>query len=282
MQAQKLYQQLEKDFITAKMHDKWVEYMSDVKDFLSKNFLKREMGLVCDFTEEINKVYTAVFPSKNVLKRIINDEVKEAMLFVHHPMIWDVTQNKIFYNMSSVLLKELKDAKVSIYNLHSPLDNFGEYSTSDTLAASLNLTSIKPFSLYEGGVYGAICKSNSKTLADLKTVVEKSVGHAAKMYPYGDSNIDGKEIAVGAGGGTDINVLRDMLSENVKTLVTGVSTRNNNTKEAHEFAEKNKINIIGATHYSTEKFACIAMVKYFEKLGLPAEFIPEEPLMKDL
>jgi hypothetical protein len=39
---------------------------------------------------------------------------------------------------------------------------------------------------------------------------------------------------------------------------------------------------MGGTHYTTEKPACLAMCDYFQKLGLPAEFIEGEPVMEDL
>jgi len=52
--------------------------------------------------------------------------------------------------------------------------------------------------------------------------------------------------------------------------------------EAHKIAEENGINVLGGTHYSTEKFACIAMVDYFKKLNLPSEFIEDEPVLEDM
>jgi hypothetical protein len=69
MKASQLYKQLEKDFITKNLSDDWAEHMTSVADFLSGNFKKRSMGLVCDFATKINKVYTAVFPSKPVFKK---------------------------------------------------------------------------------------------------------------------------------------------------------------------------------------------------------------------
>jgi len=38
---------------------------------------------------------------------------------------------------------------------------------------------------------------------------------------------------------------------------------------------------LAATHYSTEKFACIAMTEYFTELGLPSEFIEGNNLKND-
>ena len=52
--------------------------------------------------------------------------------------------------------------------------------------------------------------------------------------------------------------------------------------EFHRIARESKINVVGATHYSTEKFACIAMKDYFSKLGVEAEFIEGVPCMEDL
>ena len=50
----------------------------------------------------------------------------------------------------------------------------------------------------------------------------------------------------------------------------------------HELEKNSRINVIGGTHYSSEKFACIEMCKYFNKLGLEAEFIEDEPCFEDM
>src|SRR3989344_8754089 len=92
MKSTQLYNLHEKDFINPKLSDEWVVHMESIADFTSENFKKRSMGLVCDFSKEINQVYTAVFPSNPVLQRILDDETQDAMLFVHHPSTWDITK----------------------------------------------------------------------------------------------------------------------------------------------------------------------------------------------
>lgn len=87
MKASQLYQHLEKDFITPEMSDEWAQYMDSITDFLCDNFKKRSMGLVCDFATQIKKVFTAVFPSSEVMQRILDVGAQDAMLFVHHPSI---------------------------------------------------------------------------------------------------------------------------------------------------------------------------------------------------
>jgi len=145
MKSAELYNHLERDFIFEGLRDDWARYMNDLDGYLSENFKKRSMGLVCDFTDEIKKVYSAVFPSDQVIKKIINDGITDAMLFLHHPSIWDIRRPKPFYQMNEALLEKFRQNRISIYNLHVPLDNFSEYSTSKTLADALGIEIEKPF-----------------------------------------------------------------------------------------------------------------------------------------
>lgn len=283
MKATKLYQHLEKDFITPKMNDDWASYMDSISDFLSENFKKRSMGLVCDFATEINKVYTAVFPSKEVMQKILDDKIQDAMLFVHHPSIWDIRKAPdVFQQMDTDLLQQFKDRRISIYNLHVPLDNFGKYSTSVTLAKALGIKSEKSFAPYLGSMCGVFGKTNLTTTQDLRNKFQKTIGHEVSLYNYGDDEIKNRTVAVVVGGGNDIDILKDIAKAGVNTFITGITVKNKHSKETHDFAEKNKINILGGTHYSTEKFACISMVDYFKKVGLPSEFIEDKPVMEDL
>ena len=283
MKATKLYKHLEKDFITPKMSDEWAQQMDSVSDFLSNNFKKRSMGLVCDFATKINKVYTAVFPSREVMQRILNDKTQDAMLFVHHPSIWDIKKApEVFQQMDRNLLQQFKDRKISIYNLHVPLDNFGEYSTSVTLAKALGIKPEKSFAPYFGALAGVFGKTNLATVQDLKKQFQEAVGHKVSLYNYGDNKVKNKTVAVIAGGGNDIDMLEDIAKAEVNTFVTGITVKNEHSKKAHDFAEKNKINILGGTHYSTEKFACILMCEYFKKFELPSEFIEDKPVLEDM
>ncbi|MBW3019770.1 Nif3-like dinuclear metal center hexameric protein [Candidatus Woesearchaeota archaeon] len=283
MKATKLYSILEKDFITSNMSDNWFEYMGSISEFVCDNFKKRSMGLVCDFTKEINKVYTAVFPSEDVMKKIITDDVTKAMLFVHHPSIWDIRKAPdIFYQMDKKLLQEFKKRNISIYNLHVPLDHFGKYSTSVTLAKALNIKPEKPFAPYFGALCGVFGKSSFDNITDLKNKLEEVVGHKVKLYKYGDDKIKDNKVALIAGGGNDLDMLKEISNENVNTFITGITIKNDFSKKEHSFSKKHKINILGGTHYSTEKFACKEMVKYFKKQGLESEFIDDDPLMEDM
>lgn len=283
MEALLIYQKLEKDFIVPELSDDWAQHMGSVSVFLSENFKKRSMGLVCDFTKKINKVYTAVFPSSKVMKYILEKDIENAMLFVHHPAVWDIRKApEIFQQMDKKLLQQFKEKKISIYNLHVPLDNYGDYSTSVTLAKALDIKPIKSFAPYFGSMCGIFGSTDLARIQDLRKKFQKAVGHKVSLYEYGGNEIKKGVVAVIAGGGNNVEMLEEIVKAKINTFVTGITVKNEHSRKAHEFAERNKINLLGGTHYSTEKFACIAMCDYFKKIGIDCEFIEDKPLLEDL
>lgn len=282
MNAEKLYSKLERDFIKPEFTDDWAKHMQNIDGFLTDNFKKRSMGLVCDFTEQINEVYTAVFPSDKVLKELIKKDVRNALLFIHHPSVWDIRKRPVFTAINKKLLEEMKKRNVAIYNLHVPLDNYGEYSTSKTLADALRLTDLKPCSPYCGGLAGVIGNTKCKTISELRNIFEKAIGHKIKVYDYGNKKIENGKVVVVAGGGNEVEFLKEAFDEGIKVVVTGVSSNNDYSRRHHQYEEENEITVLGGTHYSTEMFACKAMCKYFKKLGLPSKFIEDKPIKEDM
>lgn len=278
-----LYERLESDFINPELSDEWAMYMSEIGDYLCDNFKKRSMGLVCDFAKEVNNVYTAVFPTEEVMQRIVADGAEDAMLFVHHPCIWDIRKAPdVFYQMPAYLLEEFRNKRISIYNLHVPLDNFSEYSTSKTLAGALGIEIEKLFSQYYGSLCGVIGKTKHKDIFELHKQFSKLLNHGTRLYPYGDREIRNGRVAVVAGGGNDMDSVMEIIDNNINTFITGITCRNARSEEVHRLEQERGINVIGGTHYSTEKFACMAMCRYFNKLDLPSRFIEGMPILEDM
>ena len=282
MKAIKLYDQLERDFITKEMSDDWAPYIAGTEKYLTENFKERSMGLVCDFAEEIHTVYSAVFPSQKVMGEILDKGAADAMLFVHHPAAWDISREIALYPMDTGLLDRFRERRISIYNLHVPLDNYGEYGTSKTLADALGLEIEKPFAPYFGALCGVIGKTECKTVTELQEVFSQGVGHKTALYPYGEQKIKGGRVAVAAGGGNDRGVVAEMIENDVHVLITGVSVKNHISSGVHAYEQEQGVTVLGGTHYSTEKFACIKMCEYFRELGLPAVFVGDEPDLGDM
>ena len=284
MRAVDLYNQLEKDFVKPDTKEDWYEDMAGLDEYICDNFKQRSMGLLCDFAQEITKVYTAVFPSDDALMNILADDITDALIFLHHPMDWDLSKDpeKAFYEINTELLVKLKERRISVFNFHYPLDNFGEYGNSKTLAEAIGLKVIKPFADFSGALCGVICETDCKDIYELSEKYSQAVGHETKLYRYGDSTIADNHVAIVAGGGNDANVVREVIENGVNILISGLSVSNSYSLAAHEMENEYKINLLGGTHYSSEKFGCIAMCGYFKKLGLPSVFINGKPCFEDL
>jgi len=284
MDAKNLYQKLEIDFELDKCQDDWSHM--DFNEFVTENFKNRYMGLVSDNTEEIEKVYTAVFPSDKVLGEILETGEKNILLFTHHPMVWDSNNPGMpLKSMSKELLLKLRENKVSLYSLHVPLDKNGEYSTSVNLAKAIGVSRDEDFAQYFGVLAGVIGKTECQTIDELGEKVKNVVGHQIGILKNNEEEFDNQKIAVVGGGGNDLDVMKELLEKRIKTYVTGVIKVIGGYPPAVEFdrlAKENGINLIGATHYSTEKFACQKMVEYFESFGLPAKFIEDKPDFDDV
>lgn len=284
MEARELYGRLKSDFIKEGITDyDWASRMPDLNKYLYDDFKQSGMGLMCDFTDEIEKVYTTVFLSDRVLSKVLSDGITNAMIFSHHPTDWDLEHHNGNFAAAEKYIAELKDRNISIYVLHHPLDNYGEYSTCKTLADRINLKIDHPAFLYCGAYCGVIGTMDFiKSIGELHEHYTRAMGHKTSLYQYGNENIKGERIAVCPGGGNDPFVINEMLHNDIRILITGVTIVNDYSKEAHKLEQENRINVLGGTHYSTEKFAVIKMCRYFENLGLPSEFIEDKPCLHDL
>jgi putative NIF3 family GTP cyclohydrolase 1 type 2 len=242
MKSIELYNQLERDFISKELRDEWAKYMSNLEEYLTINFKERSMGLVCDFTNEITKVYSAVFPTEEIMQSIIDEGITDALLFLHHPSIWDIRRPKPFYQMDKALLEKFRENRISIYNMHVPLDNFSEYSTSKTLADALDIEIEESFAQYCGGLCCVIGKTKCKSMEELHNNFSKVLGHNTSLYIYGDNNIKDGRIAIVAGGGNNKDTVSEMIKNNVSVLISGITVNNEIYSEVHELVSEAKIN----------------------------------------
>jgi putative NIF3 family GTP cyclohydrolase 1 type 2 len=284
MNAKELYEKIDRDFEIDKYKDDWsfVEF----NEFINPDFKERYIGIMLNNTAEIEKVYTSTFPDTAVLNDILSRSETDILLLSHHAMWYDPTLKGFpFYNIPTGFLKKLKEQRISFYVMHIPLDKNGTYSTSVNLAKELQLDITGEFCEYLGWKLGVICEAGCTKLTDFALHVKNVMGHEIKVRRYGDEIIERKTIGVAAGGGCIDFVAEEIAELGINTFLTGCTRPIPSFEpnmEFHRIAKENKINLVGATHYSTEKFACMAMVKYFAGLGIEAEFVEGTPCMEDL
>ncbi len=290
MKAIDLYNKMDSDFkVDSIGAEDWGD-LSDVEDSLSNLFKKRNEGIMYDNTNEIQKVYSITFPEPGIIQSIIDSGEENVLIFSHHAQSWRSEKKDNDYiiemnNLPKEILQKMKNQKISLYSLHIPLDNLSEYSTGNNFAKAIDVEVEKGCCLYLEALTGLIGKAPENLISKFSPIIERSVGHEVKVYSYGSDEIKDSRIGMVTGWGTDLEVLEEMHSEGINTFITGFTNKLPKSKgliAAHEYAEKNCINLIGTTHYSSEKFACKAMVEYFEKLGLPTTFIEGKYHLNDL
>jgi putative NIF3 family GTP cyclohydrolase 1 type 2 len=284
MEAKKLYAKLDSDFGIEMLKDDWsfVKY----NEYIASGFKERYIGIMLDNTVEVKKVYTATMPDLDILDNLIHTGQSDILLFSHHAMCYDPTIKGFpFYDIPEDFLAKLKHNRISFYVLHSPLDKNGEYSTSVSLARNLKLEIVDEFCEYMGINCGVICKTDLKTAAELAEHVGSIVGHQVKLTGKGDDKIRDGLVAIVAGGGSVGFAAREIAEMGINMYITGCTRKVpfvESIEEFHSITGDRKINVIGATHYSTEKYACIAMVGYFESLGIQAQFLEGRYYLEDL
>jgi putative NIF3 family GTP cyclohydrolase 1 type 2 len=281
MKTSTLYNRLEDDFDLPHCRDEWSKWMQ-LTDHYTANFRQRSMGLMLDNAPEIHRAFTAVFPSARILDRLLQSDARDCLLVLHHAMHWDIRQEPAFTAISPAHLDALRERRISLYVMHTPLDRSGPFSTTNTLATALEIDKTADFFEYFGWPCGVIGTTACRTTGRLARTAAATVGHRVRIWPYGDDLIDGGRVALVAGGGNDPDVYPDLITQGIHTFVTGITARNEHSRAAHDLARRHRINVIGLTHYSSEKFACIALCEYFARMDLACSFLPDEPVLEDM
>lgn len=245
--------------------------------FMESSFLSNKLGLMIKNSDHIDSVYTAVFPDEKVLDKILSEKKPNSLLFTHHPKIWDSSmETSPFREIDEWYLQKLKDNKISIYALHTPLDMNGEYSTSYNLAKALDFEILSDFYLSQGIYKGVLCKSHLKSFEELENHIRGKFQHPIGSSTNGDSEIMDGKICIVSGGGMIPKVIDEMHESGINTYITGAILTNKAFRNSQEFCrriKREKINVIMGSHHTTEKYACIRMVEFFGRMGLQSQFI---------
>jgi len=257
-------------------NDGW-DFTNSSNEYIEDSFKKNKLGLMLKNSECVNYVYTATFPDEMVLNKILTERRPNSLLFTHHPKNWDSSNNDSpFIEIEIKSLQKLRDNKISIYALHTPLDKNGEYSTSINLAKALDFEIISDFYNSNGIYKGVLCNCEYKTIQNLMNHISAIFQHDVGLSINGEEEILNGKVCVVAGGGMIPKVIDEMKKIKINTYITGAIIRNEKFRNSVDFCNRirnDKINVIIGSHQTTEKYACIKMIEYFKSLGLKSKFI---------
>ena len=240
------------------------------------------IGLQYHNTDVIRKVYTAAFASAEVLDQLEERGAADCMLFTHHPVPQKEDMFQEYPPIPESIVERLRANRITLFTYHIPLDRIGPWSVGLNLARAIGVTPVEEFYEQNQVNMGLICDSPYRTVSEFADGIRRELGHEVKIYPYGEEALPDGRIALMGGGASNPAIYEELREKGIHVFFTGM------TNPAvpwigriHEAAKAAGVTLIGGCHYSTEKYAPMAMVKFFESLGLEAEFLPETPVMDE-
>jgi len=237
-------------------------------------------GLMVRGEGDVERVATCVFPSDTIVAGL----EPGTLLFSEHPL--DFADEPGFLPLSRESFQSLKQRSCGFFHAHAPLDMHPEVSPSRLCAAGVGLEALEEYYPIADGIPGgaAIIGDSGLSLEGLAEAFRVFLGPEIKVHVISRPRSQAGRVAVAAGGGADAEILQASIERGCETYVTGNAATNcridwvqEKVRLFRELAEEADIAVIDAMHYGMEKPPQLAMVSWFLRLGLPAEFVPDGP-----
>ncbi len=252
-----------------------------LEDYATPAFMARFNGLMLHNADEVEAVYTLVFPSPEVLAEVTaRAGGRPVLIFTHHPMDFE-TSGRGLVPVGRDGLEMLKQAGISLYSAHAPLDCHEVVSTSRALARVAGVNVEGEAGGMNGLSWGVHGRVRSTSLDDFARRVGGACGvERVDTKPHGGSV---EHVLVVAGGAAYPELMEGALELGCDTYLTGDFRVRHGGPWAEEhrpefdaFVDSVGLNLVGASHYATEAVVLESdMLGWFNGLGLPAEFVPQ-------
>jgi len=250
------------------------------REYVEPGYEGKWNGLMVRGEGDVERVATCVFPSD----RIVAGLEPGTLLFSEHPL--DFADEPGFLPLSRESFQSLKQRSCGLFHAHAPLDMHPEVSPSRLCAAGVGLEALEEYYPIADGIPGgaAIIGNTGLSLEGLAEAFRVFLGPEIKVHVISRPRSQAGRVAVAAGGGADAEILQASIERGCETYVTGNAATNcridwvqEKVRLFRELAEEADIAVIDAMHYGMEKPPQLAMVSWFLRLGLPAEFVPDGP-----
>ncbi len=250
------------------------------RDYADAGYEGRWNGLMVRGGDDVERAVTCVFPSD----RLVAGLEPRTLLFSEHPL--DFADEPGFLPLARESFETLRSRACSFYNAHATLDMHPEVSPSRLVAEGIGLERLEEYYPIASGIPGgaAIIGDSSVTLDGLAEALRAFLGPEILVHVLTRPRPQAGRVSVVAGGGADRDLLVASLELGCDTYVTGNAATNcrldfvqAQVRAFRELADEEGVALIDAMHYGLEKPPQLAMVRWFRRLGLPAEFRPDGP-----
>jgi putative NIF3 family GTP cyclohydrolase 1 type 2 len=249
--------------------------------YATPDFMRRHNGLMLHNADDVERVFTLVFPANEALEEVERRaEGRTALIFTHHPMDFE-TSGRGLIPVGEAWLERLRDMGVSLYAAHAPLDCHDIVSTSRSLARAVGIRIEDVCAGYHGGHAGVVGAIDETPLEAFVDRVRAALAvDRIDLHKHWDTV---RRVAVVAGGAAFPPMMQEAIDGGCDTYLTGDFRVRHGGPWAEEhlpdfdaFVEKAPINLIGGSHFATEaEVLRHEMLGWFNSLRLPAEFVSQ-------
>jgi putative NIF3 family GTP cyclohydrolase 1 type 2 len=250
------------------------------RELVSSAFRERKTGVMFEFADSVETVYCTTFLTNETVATVLDKRTGPSLVFTHHPFDYH-EDDRGLSAVPDELVHRLRDNGVAIYAIHAPLDVGLNISVSQSLANRLSLSEPKPFYAALGGHLGVYGRIETDTVLGIAQTLGASLGLDTVDLFDNDGSVG--LTAVVAGGGDQLDIVKEAQELGCTTYVTGTvvhrwerMTKSN--QKFRDYAQRAGINLVGGTHYNTEKCAVQDVAALLNQHGIQAEFI-EDPVL---
>ena len=250
------------------------------REYVEPEYVNRWNGLMVSGAAEVERVATCVFPSD----AIVGGLESGTFLFSEHPL--DFAEFTGFHPLARASFERMRARGISFYHAHAPLDMHPDVSPSRLIGTGLGLQKLEEYGPIADGIPGGACiiGESDASLDDLAVRLQELLGEEIPVEVVTRPREEAGRVAVVAGGGADVGLLEQSLARGCRTYVTGNAARQpehaffrQKFDAFRELAAEHDVALVDGTHYGTEKPPQLAMVTWFRRVGLEADFHPDGP-----
>jgi putative NIF3 family GTP cyclohydrolase 1 type 2 len=249
---------------------------------LERAFLECFHGLMICGGQVIERIYSAVFLSDEIVAKVALRAKGNALLICHHPLVME-TSNRGFLPLSEASLVTIRDRRISVYILHTPLDVHAEVSPSGALARELGVQPLGRYNVVAGGTAGVYGRLPASIPFD--SLVQR-VRQASGVPDVHSIRVRPQVRTIGVlGGGTDVRGIQEATALGCDALVTG--TYDNQVQneigrryraEFERFRNALEISLVECSHYASEAVVMRRELAGLcaDRFGTSCEFVPQQ------